>query len=191
MEQVDEVLTYDQVTLRRWRVADLDVLDRLISDSLEHLRPWMPWAAAHSRESVLDYLTRAQESWEAGDAYNYAITADGGTVVGSTSMMRRIGPGGLEIGYWIHPGWTGRGLVTMAAAALTAEALRLPDTTHVEIHHDEANRASGAVPGRLGYTVVSRTVDSERQAPGDSGVTVVQRIDRTAARASEAAGAPS
>jgi ribosomal-protein-serine acetyltransferase len=102
-------------------------------------------------------------------------------VVGSCALMRRIGAGGLEIGYWIHPDWTGRGLVTMATAALTREAFRLPGTTHVEVHHDEANKASGAVPQRLGFTVVSRTEDAERVSPGESGITVVQRIDRGSA----------
>jgi ribosomal-protein-serine acetyltransferase len=178
MDHAAETLTYDQVTLRRWRVADLDVIDRIINESLAHLLPWMPWAAAHSRETALDYLTRTQTEWESGTAYNYAIVAEDGALVGSCALMRRVGAGGLEIGYWIHPEWTGRGLVTMAAAALTREAFRLPGTTHVEIHHDEANKASGAVPQRLGYTVVSRTEDSERGAPGESGISVVQRIDR-------------
>ncbi|QMU75887.1 GNAT family N-acetyltransferase [Streptacidiphilus sp. PB12-B1b] len=195
MEQPAETLTRDRVVLRRYRPDDLDALERAISESLEHLLPWMPWAAAHSRESVADYLDRAQLDWESGAAFNYAITTEG-VLVGSCSMMRRIGPGGLEIGYWLHSGWTGRGLATSAAAALTREAFRLTGTTHVEIHYDEANRPSGAVPGRLGYTLVSRTGRAERleqagrdgltaprPAPADSGVDVVTRIGREAAEA--------
>ena len=183
MEQPPETLVRGQAELRRYRPADVDQLDRVITESLEHLLPWMPWAADHSRASVQDYLAGAQQDWESGTAYNYAITT-GGTLVGSCSMMRRIGPGGLEIGYWIHPGWTGLGLVTMAAAALTSAAFALPGTTHVEIHHDEANKASGAVPERLGYTLVSRTVDAARgSAPGETGVSVVHRIEREAAAA--------
>jgi RimJ/RimL family protein N-acetyltransferase len=41
-------------------------------------------------------------------------------VIGSSGLMRRIGPGGLDIGYWLHPAWTGKGLATTAVAALTA-----------------------------------------------------------------------
>ena len=180
MEQPAETLTRDQAVLRRYRSDDVDVLDRAITESLDHLRPWMPWAATHSRASVQEYLEQAQRDWESGAAYNYAITT-GGVLVGSCSLMRRIGPGGLEIGYWIHPGWTGRGLVTMAAAALTCQAFELPGTTRVEIHHDQANRASGAVPQRLGFTVVSRTPDAD--SGGAPRVCVVQRIDRERAAA--------
>ena len=34
-----EELSYDDVTLRRWRAADADLAYRLVSESLEHLRP--------------------------------------------------------------------------------------------------------------------------------------------------------
>ena len=183
MEQPPETLVRGQAELRRYRPADVDQLDRVITESLEHLLPWMPWAADHSRASVQDYLAGARQDWESGTAYNYAITTSG-TLVGSCSMMRRIGPGGLEIGYWIHPDWTGRGLATMAAAALTCAAFDLPGTDRVEIHHDEANRASGAVPARLGFTVVSRSVEAGLAvAPAGTRVSVVQRIDRATAAA--------
>ena len=184
MEQPPETLTRDQVLLRRHRADDADALEATIGQSLEHLLPWMPWAAAHSRASVEDYLARARQAWDAGASFDYAITADGGALVGGCGLMRRIGPGGLEIGYWIHPGWTGRGLVTMAAAALTRAAFELPGTTHVEIHRDEANEASGAVARRLGYTEVSRIRDEELSgARSSTGVTVVHRIDRVTAAA--------
>ena len=178
MEHPPEILTNDPAVLRRWRVADVDVLDRIVVESLEHLLPWMPWAAVHSRQSALEHLVRTQDDWASGEAYNYAITV-GGEPVGACSLMRRIGPGGMEIGYWIHPGWTGRGLVTRAATALVGAAFALPDVTRVEIHHDEANKASGAVPQRLGFAVVSREPDAAgRVAPAESGVTVVQRLLR-------------
>lgn len=173
MEQPAEILCYDLVTLRRYRPEDLDELDRVIDESLEHLKAWMPWAHTQTRDRTREYLDRAEQEWGSGESYNYAITT-GGAILGSCSMMRRIGPGGLEIGYWIRPEQTGRGLVTMAAAALTRQAFELPGTTHVEIHHNPANTASGAIPRRLGYTVVP---------PGPLGpeqpeVSTVHRIDR-------------
>ncbi|MHA6759304.1 GNAT family N-acetyltransferase [Streptacidiphilus sp. PAMC 29251] len=176
MEHPPETLTYDRVVLRRWLLEEVDLLDRIIGESLDHLRPWMPWAAVHTRQTTLEHLRRSQQDWDSGTAYTYAITTDG-QPVGACSLMRRIGPGGMEIGYWIHPARSGRGLVTMAAAALVAAAFQLPGVTRVEVHHDEANKASGAVPQRLGFTVVSRKPDPERNAaPAESGVSVVQRL---------------
>ena len=178
MEHPADVLVYDRVELRRKRLVDVDAQHRLVLESLEHLTPWMPWASGYSRDSLLEHLTGAQSDWESGRAYDYAIVSEG-EIVGSCGLMRRIGPGGLEIGYWIHPDRTGRGLVTMAAAALVEAAFALAGTTHVEIHHDEANTASGAVPRRLGFTVVSREKDTTRGgAPAESGITVIHRLDR-------------
>lgn len=86
-------------------------------------------------------------------AVSYAITtAD--AVVGSCGLMRRIGPGGLEIGYWLPPAYTGRGLATAAVAALVRQAFTLEDIDRVEIVHDAANTASGGVPRRLGFTEI-------------------------------------
>lgn len=174
-----EILTNNQVELRRKGFDDVDEQHRVVLESLEHLQPWMPWASEYSRESLLEHLTVAQQDWAAGRSFDYEIVSEG-AVVGSCSLMRRIGPGGLEIGYWIHPGATGRGLATMAVSALVEAAFALPGVTHVEVHHDEANAASGAVPQRLGFTVVSREQDPSRGgAPAESGVTVIHRLDRS------------
>ena len=146
MEQPAETLNFDAVELRRWRVSDVEVLNRVTTESLAHLLPWMPWAASHDRNATAEYVTRSEGEWESDQAYNYAITS-GGAVIGSCGLMRRIGPGGLEIGYWLHPEWTGRGLATMSAAALLRQGFELAEIDRIEIHHDAANQASGAVPG--------------------------------------------
>jgi RimJ/RimL family protein N-acetyltransferase len=44
-----------------------------------------------------------------------------------------------------------------------------PDVDVVEIHHDEANVASGKVPDRLGFTHVF-TGQRDPEAPAESGV---------------------
>lgn len=176
MAQPADTLRFDKVVLRRWRMSDLDTLQRVITEARDHLLPWMPFAATHSREQDKKYLAECRRQWAAGEGYNYAITSES-ELIGSCGLMRRIGPGGLEIGYWLHPAWTGRGLATMAAAALVEAARGLPGVDHIEIHHDQANQASGAVPRRLGFTVVSRARLPEGPAtPGASGVQVVWRL---------------
>lgn len=177
MNEPPETLTRDAVTLRRWRYGDEPVVYRICMESLDHLIPWMPWAPGYDRSRADEYIARCEQNWRSGETYDYAITT-GGDVVGSCGLMRRIGPGGLEIGYWLHPAYTGRGLVTMAAGALADAALVLDGIDHVEIHHDEANAASGAVPRRLGFTEVVRYPDQPLTAPGQVGVSVVWRRDR-------------
>jgi RimJ/RimL family protein N-acetyltransferase len=182
MEQPAETLTFDQVELRRWRVSDIETLNQVVTESLAHLLPWMPWAASHDRNAIAEYLTRSAGEWESDQAYNYAITS-GGAVIGSCGLMRRIGPGGLEIGYWLHPEWTGRGLATMSAAALLRQGFELAEIDRIEIHHDAANQASGAVPRRLGFTEVERLqVPDGPVTPGEVGIDVIWRIQSPAAQ---------
>ncbi|WP_052862803.1 GNAT family N-acetyltransferase [Streptomyces niger] len=179
MEQPAEILRHGDVELRRWRMDDIDTLHRVMTESRDHLLPWLAFAATHDRKQGQEFLARSQEQWASGEAYSYAITS-GGEVIGSCGLHRRIGPGGLEIGYWIHPAWTGKGLATMAAAALVRAAGQLPGIGHVEIHHDEGNPASGAVARRLGFTEIARTREPEGpRAAGQTGVEVRWRL-RTA-----------
>ncbi|MGP3970651.1 GNAT family N-acetyltransferase [Streptomyces sp. 6N223] len=82
-----------------------------------------------------------------------------------------IGAGRFAIGYWLHSRWTGRGLATMAAAALVSQGFQLVGIDRIEIHHDAANLASGGVAFRLGFTEVERGQAPEGPvAPGEVGL---------------------
>jgi RimJ/RimL family protein N-acetyltransferase len=178
MDQPSESLTCGKARLRRWRADDADTAYRAVTESLEHLRPWMPWAAGFDRDQAVQFTAQAERDWASGNAYQYAITT-GGAVVGSCGLMRRIGPGGLEIGYWLHPAHTGQGLATAAASALVRQAFALPDVDRVEIIHDLGNQRSGGVPRRLGFTEVERRPRHDQPAaPGESGIEVVWRLTR-------------
>ncbi len=172
----DEVIENGDVTLRRYREDDVGALLSAVTESLNHLRPWMPWAANYSRESAEEFVASSNQSWDDGTVYNYAITT-GGALAGGVGLMARIGPGGLEIGYWVHQAYTRRGLATAAAAALVEQAFRLPGVERVEIVHDELNVASGGVPRKLGFTQVGRHAIDPPPAAG-TGIGVVWRLVR-------------
>ena len=172
----DEVIEYGPLTLRRYRDDDLDDLVRAVAESEDHLRGWLPWVAGHSVESEAQFLAQSARDWESGTAYNYVIRT-GGAFAGGIGLMARIGPGGLEIGYWVHRAFTRRGLATAASAALVEQAFRLPGVDRVEIVHDELNVASGGVPRKLGFTEVGRRPIEPRPAAG-TGVGVVWRLAR-------------
>jgi len=182
MERPGEVLTRGPVTLRRWRAADADTLCDLILGSLEHLRPWLPWAADYGRADAAQFTGRCEQDWETGAGFHYAIIA-GGAVAGSCGLHNRIGPGGLEIGYWVHAMHLRRGIATAATAALVEAAFGLPGIERVEIVHDEANVASGGVPRKLGFTEITRRPHrGGPRTPGESGTEVVWRMTREPAR---------
>jgi RimJ/RimL family protein N-acetyltransferase len=144
----------DRLLLRCWEPDDVEALEEAIVESLDHLRPWMPWAGAEpiAREERLAILERFRRLFVSGEDYVYGVFDHAGVVVGGTGLHTRTGPGGLEIGYWIRARRTGAGLATEATAALTRIAFERCGVERVEIKVDPGNSASLAVPRRLGFT---------------------------------------
>ena len=69
-----------------------------------------------------------------------------GPILGMFGLHRRVGPTAIEVGYWLHPGYLGRGYATRSVGVLTEVALSLQDVDRIEIHtDDEANTASAAI----------------------------------------------
>ena len=164
-----------EVTLRRWREQDATALHLLVQESIEHLRPWMAWVAnGYPPEAATTFVADTAADWAKGTAFNYAIFVSG-RLAGSASLMARVGPGGLELGYWLHPDHVGRGVATRAASLLVAEAFRT-GAQRVEIVTDVANIRSAAIPQRLGFTVVDRRPPQEPVTSGEDGLDVVWRL---------------
>jgi ribosomal-protein-serine acetyltransferase len=166
------------LTLRRWTQDDAAQLVEVVADSIEHLRPWMPWIA-HEPLSVADRQTLIDswdQEWLAGGDVVMGVFVDG-AVAGGCGLHRRIGPGGLEIGYWTARRFLRQGIATTAAGLLTDAAFCDPAITRVEIHHDQANQASAGVPRKLGWRLAREVVD-EIQAPGESGISCEWQITR-------------
>jgi RimJ/RimL family protein N-acetyltransferase len=189
VHQPPELMTCGPVRLRRWRTEDAPALGAATRDSWDHLRPWMPWADQRpDEETQRPWLLAVHDQWDAGEAYQFAVLPrDADTVVGSIGLMRRIGPGGLEIGYWVTADHVGRGLATCAAAALTWAGLQLAGVRYLEIRCDEANAASAAVPARLGYHL-AQILHVPVEAPSETGRQQVWRLTAEQWPTSAAAG---
>jgi RimJ/RimL family protein N-acetyltransferase len=174
-----EAMSAGELTVRRWAADDAAALVAAVAASREHLRPWMPWASGvqDTAEQRRGRIERWNHAWRAGGDAVYGIFV-AGRVAGGCGLHRRLGPDGLEMGYWLHVDFTGRGVMTVAATLLTEAAFTVPEVELVEIHHDAANEPSGGVPRRLGYTLVEQVV-REPQTPAELGVELRWRITRT------------
>jgi RimJ/RimL family protein N-acetyltransferase len=168
----DRVIDSAGVTLHRSTQDDVGELVDSVNASLDELAPWMPWAQVPATpESIGSFLAQADLSWEAGSEFQFAIRAGHhaeSALLGFCGLHDRIGPGGLEIGYWVRTDCTGRGVATAAAAGLTRAALALDGVSRVEIHCDAANRASAAIPPKLGFHL-DRTDEVAPTSPGSTG----------------------
>ena len=169
----DETLDLGRLVLRRWSADDIDALGPVVERSVAHLTPFMGWAAESSRETTLDYLARSEREWLARESFNFSMRrAEDGAVVGSCGLMSRVGPGVLEVGYWVAVDQVRQGYAALTAAGLTEAGLAVPGIACIEIHHDRANDASGRVPARLGFTRIGE-LPVAPTAPSETGTHVV------------------
>jgi ribosomal-protein-serine acetyltransferase len=180
MPRPREILTYGPVTLHRWRAGQEAAAElvQAVTETLDELRPWMPWARGeYGPADAEQFLDSCEQGWEAGTEFSYAIRS-AGELAGGAGLMARIGPDGLEIGYWVHAGHMRRGLATAATVALTQEAFRLPGITRIEIRHDELNTASGGIPRKLGFTFVRSVPGSDSRLDGTEPTDLVWELTR-------------
>jgi RimJ/RimL family protein N-acetyltransferase len=163
----------DGTVLRLFAIDDAEALAQTVGESLDHLRPWMPWASdeqsadpAFQRDRLARILA-VNEEWQYG-----LFSADGTRVLGSFGLMTRHGPGTLEIGYFLAANAVGYGHATRATGALTDAARRVRGVREVLIYCDEANVRSAAIPRRLGYRL-DRTETRRAEAPAETDRTQV------------------
>jgi len=145
-----------RLVVRCWEPRDAPLLKEAIDSSLDHLLPWMPWAK-HEPQTLAEKVELLREfrgQFDLGADSVYAIfDSDDERVIGGTGLHPRIGPGALEIGYWIRADAVGQGFATESTAALTRVAFELVDVERVEIRCSPENHASAAIPRKLGYSL--------------------------------------
>jgi RimJ/RimL family protein N-acetyltransferase len=162
-------LQTERLVIRCWEPRDAPLLKDAVDASLEHLRPWMPWAEAEPQPlgAKVALLREFRGHFDLGQEFVYGLfDADEAEVVGGSGLHTRVGPEAFEIGYWVRADREGRGLVTEAVAALTRVAFEVARAERVEIRVDPANERSLGVPRRLGF-VEEATL--RRRLPGPAG----------------------
>ncbi len=176
-------LTYPVVAngllIRQWDEDDAEDLAQATTDSLEHLRPFMPWVANEpmSIEARRALITEWNHDDAAGASDLICGLFANGRVVGGAGLHHRVSPSGLEIGYWVRVDEVRKGYASTASAALTDIAFTEPAIDFVIIKHDAANTASSGIPRKLGFTRIDDE-QVEKTAPATTGVHWVWRVTR-------------
>jgi RimJ/RimL family protein N-acetyltransferase len=143
-----------RLVLRCWEPPDAPLMKASVDESLDHLRPWMPWAADEPQElqQKIDLIRRFRGDFDLGEDFVYGIfNREETRVLGGTGLHTRVGKNAREIGYWIHKDFINQGLATEASAALTRVAFEIDGIRRLEIHVAVENTRSAAVPRKLGY----------------------------------------
>jgi RimJ/RimL family protein N-acetyltransferase len=159
----------DRLVVRCWSPGDAAPLHEALTESRDHLLPWLPWAAEEPTplERKIEMLRLFRGRFDLGEEFVYGVFDREETrVVGGAGLHARVGPGAMEIGYWIRVGETGRGLGTEVAGALTKAAFAVLGVERVEIRVEPTNAASLAIPAKLGF---EREATLRRRHPSVDG----------------------
>lgn len=165
-----------RLVIRCWDPRDAPLLKKAIDESLEHLRPWMPWANQEPEpvEAKAARLRKFRGSFDLDKDYIYGIfNLDETQVIGGTGLHTRAGKNALEIGYWIHAGHINQGLATEVAAALTRVAFEVNRVDRVEIHCDPENVRSAKIPEKLGFVMEAVLRNRTTTSQGDPRDTMI------------------
>ncbi|GID26185.1 N-acetyltransferase [Paractinoplanes brasiliensis] len=113
--------------------------------------PWIPWASRSTDlESARKTLQKYADLESRGEGRILGIWLDGALVGGVMMFGFDDVSGVCEIGCWLEPAGTGRGLITKSSALLIEWLIRDRGVYRVEWHCRSDNVASSNVARRLG-----------------------------------------
>jgi RimJ/RimL family protein N-acetyltransferase len=159
----------ERLVIRAWQRDDAALLKEALDSSLEHLRAWMPWAddEPQTLEEKTALVEAFRSQFDAGENFIYGIfSPDESEVLGGTGLHARVGPGGLEIGYWVRASATRQGIAAESSAAVTRAGFEVCEADRIEIRIEPRNEPSLGVPRKLGF-VEEATL--RRRLPGRKG----------------------
>lgn len=126
LEDLPEAFETERLLLRAPQWGDGPALNAAIRESLDELKPWMPWAQRPpTLEESEDNVRRARLRFlERVDVRLHLFLRNGGAFVGSSGLHRPDWDARrFEIGYWVRTSQSGRGLITEAVAGRLADTL--------------------------------------------------------------------
>lgn len=145
----------ERLLLRPLDFKDVYEMKAAIDESKAHLLKWMAWAK-HEPEDIdkkLERIRNRRAEFDSDEAYQYGIFLKGADkLLGVISLMKRIGEGAMEIGYWLREDSINKGFMLEAASALVKIAFELQEVERLEVHCDTENIKSSAIPQKLGFT---------------------------------------
>ncbi len=152
--EIAEQFATEQLIIRSPLWGDGAMVNAAIIESIEELRPWMPWAqqpptVEQSEESVrlarIKFLERA-------DMRLHVFHKETGEFIGASGlhridwMVKKF-----EIGYWIRTSQSGKGLMTEAVEGVMDFVIKQLSANRLEIRCDANNIRSMRIAERLGF----------------------------------------
>lgn len=143
-----------RLVVRCFAPEDAAIVKEAIDESLDHLRPWVPWSWFEPVElrTKVEQLRRARGNFDLDRSFGYGIFDAAETIAFGGIGLHVRDEAMHEIGYWIRRSATGLGFATEVVAAMVKIAFEIRGVRRIEIRCDPVNLASMAIPIKLGFT---------------------------------------
>lgn len=175
---MEETLKTERLVLRQPVITDAARMSKLLSD-MDIARmtctipyPYLPLAAEF-------WIMQHAASRRLGTSYGYAITKDGGDIMGIMDLFTND-DGDKEIGYWIGKPYWGNGYITEAAQAIVDEGFRTFDVDYIDAGYFYDNPASGRVLEKIGFERKEMGSNLYSVARGERAAGIELRLPRPA-----------
>lgn len=150
-----ELMT-ERLVIRSPAVAVAPHMCEAIKESIETLRPWVPWAThvPSLKEEEENCAKTAQDFKDNKDFCLHLFLKSSGVFIGGSGLHRvDWSVPKFEIGYWVRSSYSGYGYITEAVAEITRFAFDELGAKRIEIRTSTRNVKSWRVPERLGFTL--------------------------------------
>ena len=166
----------ERLTIRSPLPGDGEELQAAVAESIDDLRPWMPWA---------DHVPTVEEEEEAvrrgrarfltrEDLWLLLFLKGTHTLVGGSGLHRMDWDvPSFEIGYFARSRFAGQGYITEAVRGVTRFAFETLEARRVEIRCDARNERSRHVAERAGFELEATLRNHAVAADGELRDTLI------------------
>lgn len=177
----------DRIVLRSAMPGDGQKIFEGVTETINELTPWMPWARGNPPESNFEEFARqSYADWTLRKTFNMLIFEKGGNgdsnrFLGSCGIPRLNWTNlNFEVGYWVRKSKMGQGYAAEAALAMTYFLFDELKARRVEIRCNADNVKSAAVAKKLAFDLEgrlrnTRLSEDETKSPD---TLVFSRIDK-------------
>jgi RimJ/RimL family protein N-acetyltransferase len=171
----------ERLLIRCYEPKDAIKMHAAITSSIDHLRPWVPWARQEPKELewMVGFVRLFRGQFDLGQDAVYGIFDKAETEqIGAVGLHNRIGKDAREIGYWINVKYTNLGYATEAVKTIVRVAFEIERLSRLEIRCDPENLPSKRIPLRLRFRHEVTLKDHATDANGNPVDLMVWALSR-------------
>jgi RimJ/RimL family protein N-acetyltransferase len=140
------------IRIRPYRLDDAGAIWEAVRESLNELRPWMPWCyPGYSIDDSRSWLAAQVQAFQQRSTFEFAITTDTGAYLGGCGLNQIDALNQrANLGYWVRTSATRHGVGTEATRLTRDWGFAHTDLVRLEVLVAASNVASRRVAEKAG-----------------------------------------